>query len=243
MSSTVAKLNLRPQERRLVAVVALVIFVVVNVVWVWPHFGDWTVFRIKQERARRTYDTYLREIGRTNSYVFKLRELESMGSSVVPDEQELDLVRRVDTEARSKGLYVMNLAPRQSATTQTNRFFEEQDVQLHATSDNEQLINFLVGLASTNSLIRVKDMMLKPADATVTKLDEAITLVASYQRKTPAKVQTAAPAPVVKPGMPKPPPAGLTATNKARATGPAHPATNKPAIQRSRMTNPPAKKP
>jgi len=241
MSAPVAKFNLRPQERRLVAVIGLVVFVVVNVVWVWPHFGDWTLYKNKQEHARRTYETYRREIGRTNSYAVKLRELENMGQSVVPEEQELNLVIRVDAEARSKGLYVMNLSPRQSGATQTNRFFEEQDVQLHATSDNEQLINFLVGLTSTNSLIRVKDMMIKPADATLFKLDEAITLVASYQRKTPAKGQPLAAPALAKGGMPKPPPP-RTATNRNQAlTAPGHP-TNKPAV-RTRITNQPAKKP
>ena len=97
----------------------------------------------------------------------KLRELESAGSSVVPDEQELDLVRTVDNQARMNRLYVMQSDPRpkQSMSTQTNRFFEEQYVTLHATSDNEELVNFLVSLTTTNSLIRVKDLALKTADA------------------------------------------------------------------------------
>jgi Tfp pilus assembly protein PilO len=246
MSAAAGKLNLRPQERRLAAAIGLGLFVVINVVWVWPHFGDWNQLQNRQDSAQRKYDMYRREIGRTNSYMVKLRELEHMGSIVVPEEQELDLVRRIDTDARAKGLYVMNLSPRQSGTTQTNSFFEEQDVQMHATSDGEQLVNFLIGLTSSNSLIRVKDMMLKPADPTVTKLDEAITLVASYQRKAPAKNQPATiskPA-LVQPGLPRPGAArGPAATNKARATSPtAHP-TNKPAMQRTRMTNSPAKKP
>src|SRR5436190_2066563 len=41
MKSMFDKLNLRPQERRLVVFVGIVIFVVVNVVFVYPIFGDY----------------------------------------------------------------------------------------------------------------------------------------------------------------------------------------------------------
>ena len=249
MSSALAKLNLRPQERRLVVFVAIVVFVVLNIWFVWPHFGDWTTINIKQERAERTLRNYETEIQKTKGYQVKLRELESAGSSVVPEEQELDLVRVVDTQARINGLYLIALDTHaKQSTTETNRFFEEQYVTLHATSDNEQLINFLISLTSTNSLIRVKDMTLKPADMAATRLDEQLTLVASYQRKTPAKSQpqlspattnlgvakAAAPHPLVRTNKT----AGKQVAGKAAGAG-----TNRTANPRSRLTNHPAKKP
>jgi hypothetical protein len=244
MTSALAKMNLRPQERRLIALVAIVLFVVLNIVFVWPHFGDWGTIKIKQERAEHTLQTYETEIQKTKGYQVKLRELESAGSSVVPDEQELDLVRVVDTQARLNGLYLiaMDTHAKQSAT-QTNRFFEEQYVTLHATSDNDQLINFLVSLTSTNSLIRVKDLTLKPADIAATKLDEQMTLVASYQRKTPAKSQPQPAPAATNLGLAKgPAPHPMVRTNKA-AGKPAGAATNRTANPRSRLTNQPAKKP
>ena len=33
--------RLNPSERRFVVVVALLLFIVVNLFWVWPHFSDW----------------------------------------------------------------------------------------------------------------------------------------------------------------------------------------------------------
>ena len=35
------KLNLRPNERRLVIIVLIVVFIILNFIFVWPRFGDW----------------------------------------------------------------------------------------------------------------------------------------------------------------------------------------------------------
>jgi Tfp pilus assembly protein PilO len=245
MSAGLSKLNLRPQERRLIALVAIVLFVVLNIVFVWPHFNDWGRLKLAQLRAERTLQTYQSEIAKSKAYNVKLRELESAGSSVLPEEQELDLVKVVDSQAQLNGLFLIQLdsRPKQS-TTQTNRFFEEQYVTLHVTSDNEQLVNFLVSLTSNNSLIRVKDLTIKTADAAATKLDELMTLVASYQRKTPAKTQapivptrTTNAVPAKTPG-----PRTIGKTNKP-ALSPTASVTNKTAIPRPRLTNQPARRP
>jgi hypothetical protein len=246
MSSGLSKMNLRPQERRFVAFVVIVVFVVLNIWLVWPHFGDWGLITSRRERAEKTLASYQAEQGKTKAYQVRLRELESSGSSVIPDEQELDLVRTVDNQARVNRLNVIQLdpRPRTSMTAQTNRFFEEQYVTLHATCDNEELVNFLGSLASTNSLIRVKDLSLKVADVGATRLDGNMTLVASYQRRAPARTSTqpatsAAPPPVSTPAAARP----AARTNKPSATVPASAATNKPALSRTRLTNQPAKKP
>ncbi len=250
MSAAASKLNLRPQERRLIVLVAIVLFVVLNVWLVWPLFGDWGRYQMNQLRARRTLDTYRSEIAKVSGYRVKLRELENAGPSVVLDEQELDLVRTVQNQATINRLYVITSDPRPrvSANSQTNRFFEEQYQNLHVTAGNEELINFLVSLTSTNSLIRVKDLSVKP-DTSGTKLDSQMTLVASYQRTTPAKVSpTSSPRPSdlasAKPAIP--PTRVVTSTNKTTPILPAGggAATNRFTSSKPRQgTNTPAKKP
>jgi Tfp pilus assembly protein PilO len=248
MTSLLGKLNLRPQERRLVVLVLIVVFVVLNVWLVWPHFGDWTLFTLRRDRAQHTLDLYAREVARIKAYQVKLRELESAGSSVVPDEQGLDLVRKVNNLAQSSKLFVIGAdsRPRVTQNTKTNSFFEEQYLTLHANSDTEELINFLVSLTSTNSLIRVKDLQLKIADASGTKLDENMTLVASYQRSTPSKAAPSTPAPVsnspaAKALTPRAPHT-LAKTNKPGPTWmTSH--TDRLIPSRSRMTNQPPKRP
>src|SRR5437667_8554978 len=144
MTSLLDKLDLRPQERRLVVLVAIVLFVVLNLWLVWPHFRDWAVVQRKKEQAAKTLHTYKTEIARVPSYQIKLRELESAGSSVVPDEQELDLVRTVDNQSRLHRVTVTRSDSRPRTSAQTNQFFEEQSVTIHVSTGNEELVNFLV---------------------------------------------------------------------------------------------------
>jgi hypothetical protein len=236
--SAVSKLNLRPQERRLVAFVAIVLFVVLNIWLVWPHFGDWGKYKMKQFRAKRDYDKFRAEITKVPGYRVRLAELESAGSSVVLEEQDLDFARHVDNQARLNRLTVIQSDPRPRVTadTQTNSFFEEQYLTLQVTSGTEELVNFLVSLTSTNSMIRVKDLTLKPDLPAVTKLNSHMTLVASYQR-TPSVRKTAA-APPRTTAASRSKPATPTTTSAA-----AKPAGDKPAADKNPVIRTPARIP
>ena len=65
MSSFLDKLNLGPQERRLVVVSAAVMFVVLQLWLVWPHFGDLNRIRQQKQSAERTLERYQTELART----------------------------------------------------------------------------------------------------------------------------------------------------------------------------------
>jgi Tfp pilus assembly protein PilO len=195
MSSIFAKLNLRPQERRLVVFIAIVLFVVLNIAFVWPHFGDWGKLQTQRFRSEKTLAMYKNVIAKEQAYRVRLRELESAGSAVLPEEQALDLVRIVNEQASRNRLTVSRADPRpRISTTYTNSFFEEQYVTIQINTGNEELVNFLVSLTSTNSLIRVREMVLK-ADASGFKLVGDITLVASYQKSPPVRPQSASASP------------------------------------------------
>lgn len=188
MNSFWDKLNLRPQERRLVVAVGVVVFVVLNIWFVWPHFKDWKIIQIDHEKAKKELLAYEKEIARIPSFEAKLRELELAGPSVVPEEQELDLVRTVQGQTVLNNISVQQSDPRpKTSNTRTNQFFEEQTLNMRIEAGNEELVNFLVSLASTNSLIRVQEMSLQPSPNGY-KLSGNLTLVASYQKKPPPKL-------------------------------------------------------
>ena len=222
------KLNLRPNERRLVIIVLIVVFIILNFIFVWPRFGDWGKIKARRTIAEGQIAQFDRETANTPGYQMKMKDLETQGAAVASEEQAVKLSTTVNNQAALSGVQVNRYDPvRQTAMSiggKTNQFFEEQSGILNIIADEKALVDFLYSLGTGGSLIRVRSMTLNP-DPPRHKLQGNITLVASYAKKAP--VRSAAPAP-------KPASAGT-----ASAAKPASPfaKTNAPS-----KTNPPAKK-
>jgi Tfp pilus assembly protein PilO len=207
MRTLLDKLNLRPQERRLVVMAVAVLAVVLHFWFVQPYFREWGRVKEELDKVRRTLKTYQAEIARTNEYEAKRFKLEIQGSSL-PAEQQAQaniLIGRIQAVADQSKLSVGNLAPLgRSRTGKTNEFFEEQTISLTVNpSGPQELVDFLYAIGSGDLLVRVKELSVNP-DASQTKLMATMKLVASFQRKTPAALAP------VKPGAAKP--AALSST-------------------------------
>lgn len=224
MTALFKQLNLRPQERRFVVLTAAIIFVVLNVWLVWPHFDDWRQIQRDREKAERTLDSYRKEINRIPVYEAKMKELENAGYNVIPGEQDLNLALTIENQSRAAGpgfTIIRKNNPQKSSLTKTNMFFEEQAVNLDISTGNEELINFLVSLATTNSLIRVQNLTLRPESGN-SRLQGQMTLVASYQKNPP--VAATAPA-----SRTNPPPKPTAATESPKPLAASqNPAPTKP---------------
>ena len=223
------KLNLRPNERRLVIIVLIVVFIILNFIFVWPRFGDWGKIKARRTIADGLIAQYDREIANTNKYQLQMKDLERLGAAVASEEQAMKLSTTVNNQAALSGVQVNKYdAVRQTQMSiggKTNQFFEEQGGVITFVAEEKALVDFLYSLGTGGSLIRVRTMTLNPETAARHKLQGTLTLVASYAKKAPAR--SAAPAP--KPASP----------GTASAAKPASPfaKTNAPA-----KTNPPAKK-
>jgi len=179
--------------------------VVLQLWLVRPYFSQWGQTRIALQRAEATLKTYRAEFARTNEYVLKLKELEGQGTGVLAADQAqaTTLISQIQKQAElSKLIYAkISVPPKSSATRSTNQFFEEQEISVgvNPTSDDE-LIDFLIAMGSSDLKVRVKTLTLDP-DNTGTKLKGSMVLVASFQKPTPSKPGAAAPAasPVKKP--------------------------------------------
>ena len=68
--------NLRPFEKRVVVGFSALFFVVLNFLFVIPHFSDLTSVHERMANAQRKLARYQAEIAQTNSYVAGLREFE-----------------------------------------------------------------------------------------------------------------------------------------------------------------------
>src|SRR5580765_3150094 len=87
MTGALEKLNLRPFEKRLVVGIAVVIFIVVNVVFVFPHFSDWGRVQQRMFEARQKLAKWQSIAAEEPNITRLVKELQSQGSSVPPEEQ------------------------------------------------------------------------------------------------------------------------------------------------------------
>lgn len=213
MKTVLEKLNLRPAEQRLVVGVAAIFFIVLNLWLVWPHFKDWRRLRNDQRQAEQTLKTYEDELNRRPEYEAKLTKLrEGGGSDVLPEDRAIQLLRDVGNQAQQHGVQITRTTPSPRIATRTNAFFEEQSVAISVISGETNLVDFLVAVGFGNSMIRVRDLDLKP-DPPQQRLVGTITLVASYQKNVVPK-----PAIAPKPIEPKSKPETKPAAPPARKT-------------------------
>ena len=206
MKTLLDKLNLRPQERRLVVMAVAVLAVVLHFWFVQPYFREWGQVKAELDKTGRTLKTYQAEIARTNEYEAKRLKLEMQGSSL-PAEQQAQpsiLSDKILQVAKQSGFNAGNMTPLGRSRGRTNDFFEEQAINLIVNpSAPQELVDFLYAIGSGDLLVRVKELSLNP-DGSQTKLAGTMKLVASFQKKTPAALAP------LKPGAAKP--AALSST-------------------------------
>jgi len=186
MTSPLDKLNLRPGEKRLVVVVAAVVFIMINWLLVKPHFGEVGKVSGQLTRERATIQRYEAEIARTPAYQKRVAELEVTGTVVATAEQALQLQVIVQKQASASGVAIYSTDSKQGGASRLSEFFDEYIVRVTANAGDKELVDFLYRLGGSDSLIRVRDLTLNP-DPNGTKLNTSITFVASYQRTAPAK--------------------------------------------------------
>jgi hypothetical protein len=201
MASVFDRLNLAPRERRILLGVGLIFFVLINVLFIWPMIPDWSQADRQIEKARKTLDDYRREIAQVATNQARLVELERQGSTVLREEQALDLVRTIQRQAAESGVTVTRTQPGVAAGSATNRYFDEQAVFVDVTTKDAELVQFLYALGSGDSMIRVRQLDLKP-DPPQYRLLGKLELVASYLKRSAPPAGTATNRPAGAPGAP-----------------------------------------
>jgi type II secretory pathway component PulM len=193
--------HLRPMERRLVIGVGVILFLVVNAWLVWPHFSDWNDLSQRQSTARVKLSLYQEAVSRIPKLQAQVGTFESVGEVVALEDQSINMMRSIQSQASSSGVGIQNYS---RLTTRTNdAFFVEQVQNISVIATEDQLVNFLYRLGSGASMIRVRDLELQP-DAEHYHLTANIRLVASYQKNAlPAVARPSVPA--TPPALPLPP--------------------------------------
>jgi len=173
--------QLRPLERRLAVAVLVVLFLVLNYVFIWPHFSDWGQLRYRMDDARRKLALYRTTIGETAKYEAMVEKMEGEGGRVVPEDQAINFLRTIQQQSARSGVGVVSMSRQM---TRTNEFFVELTQNLNVIANDQQLVDFLYKLGSDASMIRVRDLELQP-DPAHQHLNASIQLIASYQKNGP----------------------------------------------------------
>ena len=216
MNGYFSKLN--SSERRFVVFMGMAVFLVVNIFWVWPHFSDWATIRGRLNTATDTLATYNAMFEKTNAIGVEVEKMQRAGANVPPEDQAVSFLRTIQTQAAQSGVQVGGNG---RLITRTNQFFMEQIQTITVASGEKQLVDFLYNLGSGDSLVRVRDLSVRP-DPQHQQLQANLTLIASYQKNVkaaPASAAKPAPAPTAKPATapavpPKPAPAAAPDTSK-----------------------------
>jgi hypothetical protein len=194
MNNFLSQLNLTAQERRIVAGIFLVVIVVLNYLFVWPHFGDWSSMnnQLKDMRAKIEKDNdFIKKDYASNGWKKQVEELTHLeGGSVMthPIDPQVQLQNTIRAQERKTGVYVKSINP---GSVKTNEFFETQSTAISLECQEPQLVDFLYNMGMDPAMIRVAILNLRPADANRYRLQATITLTANYTKKPPASVSAA----------------------------------------------------
>jgi type II secretory pathway component PulM len=204
MTAWFDRMNLQPQERRMVLGAMVVMALLVNYWFVWPYFQEYSEVSKGLDEARRVQGRYLSETTKTNAYLVKLRDLQSRGGQVASDDAANQLQQTINKAAASAGVQINSMIPStvsaRGANGQTNQFFDDIQVTVSLVSGEPELVDFLYELGAGDSMVRVRDVSNLRLDPSQTRLQATLTLVASVQKKAPAPV--ARPATTPKPAVP-----------------------------------------
>ncbi|HEY3856090.1 MAG TPA: hypothetical protein VGO67_17000 [Verrucomicrobiae bacterium] len=193
MNNTLEQLNLTPQERRIVVGIGMVLIVVLNLLFVWPHFSEWGKLQKQLAAMRSDIEKFNKEIALdtnpTNGLQKQLAKLVRQEGAGVADVQ-IQLQSTIINQAHKAGVNVANYIPG-SAGPQTNEFFERETARITFDSQEPQLINFLYNIGNDPAMIRVSEIDLGPQDQNRYRLKGAVTFIANFKKPPPAAAKSA----------------------------------------------------
>lgn len=171
--------HLKPMERRLAVGVIVAVILVLNYIFIWPHFGDWGKLDSQIQQSRQQLKLYQDTIAQTGTYQLMLKKFAGEGANVAEADQAINFMRTIQEQSAASGVSIVNSS--RSTTTTNGDFFVEQVQNINVLATDEQLVNFLYNLGNDPSMVRVRDLELQP-DGPRQRLNASIQLVASYQK-------------------------------------------------------------
>ena len=212
MTAWFDRLNLPPTERRLVLFGIVLLVVLLNYFLVWPYFSEWSNTRDLLRKEGDKQSKFMAEIGQRRKYESRLNDLRQKGVPGLLDADRVPMMQQtVYAQGGLSGVLITRVMvpPPVKAIGTTNQFFDERLVTVDVNGGEAELVDFLYQLGSGESMMRVRDITNLRPDASRTRLQATLTLVASFQKENKA------------PTKPTPPPAKPSAATGLQTKGPA----------------------
>jgi len=228
MSTWVDSLNLRPQEKRAIVAIAVVVFVILNLVLVFPHFKDYRQIQKQLKDTRAAIATNNAVIAKDRDPMdglqVQLAKLEKQPDGAVAFNKEIQLMQTVTAQARANGVFITTesgvAVSRIGPTNLADKFFESQSIRIQVQAAEDALVKFLFDVGNDPAMIRVRELDLKPLDANRYKLNGNITFIADYQKTNAPKPVLTATVAAPKAAAQAPAPASPAAPPRAGARAP-----------------------
>src|ERR1700735_42264 len=116
--------------------VLVILIVVLNWVFIWPHFSDWGDLQKRGDDARRKLKLYQTAIAQMPGYEAQVKTLQSQGEFVTTEDQAINMMRTIQSQAAQSGVGIVNYS---RSIVHTNQFFMEQVQNITAIADDKQL--------------------------------------------------------------------------------------------------------
>lgn len=173
--------QLRPAERRLVIGVGVVLILVVNWVYVFPHFADWGNLSRRLGDANTKLKLYQTASAQIPELQKSVKSYESEGQFVALEDQAVNFMRTIQSQASSSGFGIQSFG--RSIMRTNDAFFVEQQQTIDVTATEDELVDFLFKLSTNSAMVRVRELELQP-DQPRQRLSAKIMLVANYQKNS-----------------------------------------------------------
>jgi len=181
--------RLNPTERRFVIGVGLLLFIVINIFWIRPHFSDWGNLKGRLNASKAKLSSYEMLIQRIPALQTELRKFGGEGD-VPPEDQLIHLQQTIQSQGFASGVS-FSLPTR--ASTITNQSIIEVSQGVSISGGEKQVVDFLFNLGAAGSIIRAKAMSIRP-EPNHYQLNANMTLIATFQKKPPAPPPRTTPA-------------------------------------------------
>jgi len=182
MSNWWNNLNLTPQERKFVIGVVIAFAIVLNFLFIWPQFKEWTPLQEDLQKKRETLAEYEAKVAEMPKILARLSVLETNSAPVmVSGDAAAHYSRTVQTLAQQTRFTYDRMNTPTVNLNSTNKYFQELTMRVTFTGTEEKdLVNFLYRLSDGNSSIRVREFSIKPDQSKMLLLGY-LTLVANYE--------------------------------------------------------------